>query len=108
MANEYRQDLSTAEEHTLLKWITHLGRIGYPLSPLLARQMAEEIRHQRYQLTKSISPGLAPRALGKNWINSKSFRGFVTTPEIYDIALFPNKHLMARHHHSTTHTRLSL
>ena len=69
MAHEYRQALSTAEEHMLLKWITQLGRTGYPVSPLLARQIAEEIRSCRYQLVKSPSLAFAPRPLGKNWLD---------------------------------------
>ena len=69
MAYEYRQALSTAEEHILLKWITQLGRTEYPISPLLARQMAEEIRHCRYQLAKSPLPSFALRPLGKNWLD---------------------------------------
>ena len=45
MAHEYRQALSPAEKHVLFKWITHLTRTRFPISPGLAQQMAEQIRH---------------------------------------------------------------
>ena len=51
-AHESKQLLSSAEEKTLLKWITQLTRTGYPVSPALALEMAETIRSQRYQLSK--------------------------------------------------------
>ena len=66
MAHEYRQNLSTAEERTLYKWITHLTRTGFPISPALAIEMAETIRLQRYQLSKS---ACLFRPLGKNWLD---------------------------------------
>ena len=64
-AHEYRQALSPAEEDTLFKWITHLTRTGYPISPMLAQQIAEEIRCQRYQLSKHPP---SQRPLGQQWL----------------------------------------
>lgn len=43
-AMENRQNLSSAEEETLLRWITRLTCTGYPASPALVLEMAEEIR----------------------------------------------------------------
>ena len=65
-AHETTQILSSAEEKTLLKWITQLTCTGYPASPALAIQMAETIRSQRYQLSKGPRP---QRPIGKNWLD---------------------------------------
>ena len=46
-AHEHMQILSKAEERTLVRWITHLTRAGFPAPPALAMQMADEIRHNR-------------------------------------------------------------
>jgi hypothetical protein len=70
MAHEYRQALSTAEERTLLKWISHLTRAGYPIAPSLAYDMAENIRSQRYQLSTRRKSGLPLRPLGVNWLDN--------------------------------------
>ena len=48
---EYRQILSSAEESTLLRWLTQLTRTGYPAPPSLALKMAETIRCHRLQLS---------------------------------------------------------
>jgi hypothetical protein len=42
-AHETEQVLSAAEEKTLSRWITRLTRTGFPASPALAIEMAEEI-----------------------------------------------------------------
>jgi len=65
-SRESQQILSSAEERTLIKWITHLTHTGYPISPALALELAETIRSQRYQLSKQ-----APhrRPIGKHWLD---------------------------------------
>jgi hypothetical protein len=68
MANEHHQSLSPTEERTLLKWITHLTRAGYPIAPSLAYDIAENIRSQRYQLSTTRRSDLLLRPLGKNWL----------------------------------------
>ena len=77
-AHESKQLLSSAEEKTLMRWITHLTRTGYPISPALALEMAETIRRQRFQLSKQ-----APRRrpIGKRWLDR--FR--IRYPEIKGI-----------------------
>ena len=69
MANEHNQSLSTAEERTLLKWISHLTRAGYPIAPSLAHDMAENIRSQRFQLSSRCTSNPPLRPLGVNWLN---------------------------------------
>ena len=64
MANEHNQSLSSAEERTLVKWISHLTRAGYPIAPSLAYDMAEKIRSQRYQLSTRRKSNPPLRALG--------------------------------------------
>lgn len=64
-AQEHRQNLSPAEEKTLLRWIARLTKSGYPASPALVLEMAEEIAHQRYQLSKA--PPLQ-QSFGKHWL----------------------------------------
>ncbi|KXL43960.1 MAG: hypothetical protein FE78DRAFT_151213, partial [Acidomyces sp. 'richmondensis'] len=50
---------SPAKEKTLVKWISQLTVIGYPASPSLVKEMAEEIQNQRFQLSKT-APLLRP------------------------------------------------
>jgi len=64
-SHEYRQILSSAEEKTLLKWITQLTRTGYPASPALGLKMAKTIRRQRYQLSQQ--PRLY-HPISKRWL----------------------------------------
>ena len=66
-AHEYRQILSNAEERTLVRWITHLTKTGFPASPTLAIQMAEEVRRNRFSLTHAITS--YPRPIGKSWLD---------------------------------------
>jgi hypothetical protein len=66
-ANEHRQILSNAEEWTLVRWITRLTTTGFPASPALAIQMAEEIRQNRFQLSKTPPSYLRP--IGKSWLD---------------------------------------
>ena len=56
-----------SEEKTLVRWITHLTRTGFPASPALAIQMAEEIRRNRYRLSKT--PPSSQRPIGKSWLD---------------------------------------
>lgn len=65
-AHRYRQNLSPAEEKTLVRWISQLTITGYPATPALVVEMAEEIRHQRTQISKTPS---SFRPLGKGWLN---------------------------------------
>ena len=91
-SHEYRQILSSAEEKTLVKWISQLTRTGYPISPALALEMAETICRQRYQLSKQ-----APyrRPIGKHWLDR--FR--IRYPEI--------KGVWTRQIESARHTALN-
>jgi hypothetical protein len=42
-AHEYRQILLNTQESTLARWITRLTTTGFPATPLLIKQMAEEV-----------------------------------------------------------------
>ncbi len=42
--HESQQNLSSAEEDTLVRWITRLTRTGYPATLHLVKEMAEEVR----------------------------------------------------------------
>ena len=70
-ARESQQNLSNAEEHTLVRWITHLTRTGYPASPKLVIQMAEEVRRGRVHLSRTIT--LTFRPIGYSWL--ERFKG---------------------------------
>jgi hypothetical protein len=65
-AHETSQILSNAEEGTLVRWITCLTRTGFPASPALVVEMAEEIRNGRFQLSQTPSP---QRSIGKPWVD---------------------------------------
>ena len=59
--------LSTAEESTLSRWVTRLTRTGFPASPALVMEMAEEIRRGRVRLSKDKPETLRP--IGESWLN---------------------------------------
>ena len=63
-AHEYRQILSNAEETTLVRWITHLTKAGFPAPPALAIQMTNEVRRNRFQLMHAVIS--YPRPIGKS------------------------------------------
>jgi hypothetical protein len=64
-AHESTQILSIVEEQTLVRWISRLCRTGFPISPKLLTEMAEEIRQSRFQLSQS--PPSALRPIGEQW-----------------------------------------
>ncbi|KAM0706169.1 hypothetical protein Q7P35_006718 [Cladosporium inversicolor] len=66
-AHESEQILSHAEEKTLVRWLTRLTSTGFPASPALAIEMAEEIRLRRLQLSKTLPLSLRP--VGNRWID---------------------------------------
>jgi Tc5 transposase DNA-binding domain len=66
IARESQQTLTNAEETTLVRWITRLTRTGFPASPKLVMEMAEEVRTERVQLTRSRSS--KTRSIGYSWI----------------------------------------
>jgi hypothetical protein len=66
-AHENQQILSVAEEKTLVRWITRLTTTGFPASPALVVEMAEEIRVGRLHLGKGESIYL--RAISEHWID---------------------------------------
>jgi hypothetical protein len=66
IAHEAEQILSPAEEKTLARWITRLTRTGFPASPALAIEMAEEIRRGRVQLSRASAP--TPPPIGQKWL----------------------------------------
>lgn len=69
-AHEHRQNLSSAEEKTLVRWLSNLTRAGFPASPALLVELAKEVRRSRFKLSEGPSPQLRP--LGKHW--SSKFR----------------------------------
>ena len=74
-AQESTQILSNAEENTLARWITRLTITGFPASPKLVLEMAEEIRRERVFLAPQASPGLLRlRPIGHNWLTRFKLR----------------------------------
>jgi hypothetical protein len=63
---ESQKILSTTKEETLLKAITRLSKSGYPITLLLTRDLAEEIRLFYFRL--SSTPTSYP-PISKQWIN---------------------------------------
>lgn len=63
-AHEHRQNLSSAEEKTLMRCLSNLTRAGFPASPALLGEMAEGVRRSRFKLSEGPSPQLRP--LGKH------------------------------------------
>ena len=52
-AHEIEQILSNAEENTLARWITRLTVTVFPATPMLVKEMAEEICVRRVQIASS-------------------------------------------------------
>jgi hypothetical protein len=50
-----RQILSTAEEKTLLKVVTRLSKLGYPITLLLIRDLTKEIRLLYFYLSLTLT-----------------------------------------------------
>lgn len=68
-AHEEAQILSNAEEKTLERWITRLTSTGYPATPALVIETAEQIRQGRVKLSPSLHPQrtqLPP--IGHEWL----------------------------------------
>jgi hypothetical protein len=57
-SHESQKILSTAEEETLIKLIIRLSNLGIPITLLLTRDLAEEIRLSRFRL--SLTPTSYP------------------------------------------------
>lgn len=69
-AHEQEQYLSTAEEKTLVRWISKLSNLGCPIPPSLARNLAFEIRSNRYTLLTPLPlPTPPPTPPGKRWLD---------------------------------------
>ncbi|RAL59416.1 hypothetical protein DID88_006790 [Monilinia fructigena] len=49
-SHEMAQILSNAEENTLVRWISRLTITGFPATPMLVKEMADEIRLRRVQV----------------------------------------------------------
>jgi hypothetical protein len=63
------QILSAAEENTLKRWTTRLTITGFPATPMLIKEMADEIRTRRVQVASSqntTSTNTLP--IGYEWI----------------------------------------
>lgn len=86
-SHESQKILSTAEEQTLLKAITRLSKSGYPITLLLTRDLAEEIRLSRFRL--SSTPTSYP-PLGKRWLDRFRKR-YPELKTVYSRALDANR-----------------
>ena len=62
----HRQILLTAEEESLIKWISRLSKAGCPITLPLTRNLAEEIRTRRYALATT-PPSYPP--IGKRYLD---------------------------------------
>ena len=65
-AHASQQILSTAEEESLVKWISRLSKAGCPIIPPLTHSLAEEIRTRRYALSTT-PPSYPP--IGKRFLD---------------------------------------
>ena len=68
-ANEVVQLLSNAEEKTLVRWITRLTSTGFPATPALVIEMAEQTRVGRVKLAspQNTEPTQL-RPIGHEWL----------------------------------------
>ena len=69
-SHENAQILTNAEEKTLVRWLTRLTSTGFPVSPALAVEMADEIRHSWMQLSRNpTQASLHTRPIGDKWLH---------------------------------------
>jgi DDE superfamily endonuclease/Tc5 transposase DNA-binding domain/helix-turn-helix, Psq domain len=67
--HEMAQILSNAEENTLVRWISRLTVTGFPATPMLVKEMADEIRIRRVQVASSQNPTFTNTPpIGHEWI----------------------------------------
>ena len=68
-ANDHGQILNKPEEGTLLRWVKRLKATGFPISPALLKEMAQEVLENRKTpaLLRYISPAEAP-PIGHEWL----------------------------------------
>jgi len=68
-SHEMAQILSNAEENTLVRWISRLTITGFPATPMLVKEMADEIRLRRVQVASSRIPTSTEiPPIGHEWI----------------------------------------
>ncbi|RAL58059.1 hypothetical protein DID88_009667 [Monilinia fructigena] len=68
-SHESFQKLSNAEEKTLVRWISRLTATGYPATPGLLKEMAQEILNQRVIFASSSTPpSFQSNHIGQRWI----------------------------------------
>ena len=68
-SHESFQKLSNAEEKTLVRWISRLTATGYPATPGLLKEMAQEILNQRVIFASpSTPPSFQSNHIGQRWI----------------------------------------
>ena len=65
-SHESQQILSPNEERVLVKSITELTRTGFPMTPQLAREIAESMRQKRLQ--SKDGPRICFVPISKDWI----------------------------------------
>ncbi|APA10975.1 hypothetical protein sscle_07g057450 [Sclerotinia sclerotiorum 1980 UF-70] len=67
--HEMAQILSNAEENTLVRWILRLTITGFPATPMLVKEMADEIRLRHVQIASSRIPTSTEiPPIGHEWI----------------------------------------
>ncbi|RAL60126.1 hypothetical protein DID88_000751 [Monilinia fructigena] len=68
-SHEMAQILSNAEENTLVRWVSRLTITGFPATPMLVKEMADEIRLRRVQVASSRIPTSTEiLPIGHEWI----------------------------------------
>ena len=72
MRTNLRRPSQTPKKRLIAQWITRLRRTDFLASPVLAIQMAEEIRGGRWLLSETPPPRLRP--IGEHWIDRFGIR----------------------------------
>jgi hypothetical protein len=68
-SHETYQTLSNAEENTLVRWITRLTATGYPATPALLREMAQEVWNQRVHVaSRQTNTPSSTTVTGHEWL----------------------------------------
>jgi len=68
-AHENEQILSTPEERTLVRWIKRLTATGFPVSPALLREMAQEVLENRVTYaSERVNESTETPIIGHEWL----------------------------------------
>ncbi|KFY27745.1 hypothetical protein V491_00751, partial [Pseudogymnoascus sp. VKM F-3775] len=85
VAHEIEPALSNAEENTLARWIIRLTATGFPATPMLIKEMAEEVHETGFAVGETQSTHIiVDSTLKSNWKVTAGKQEWITVLECID------------------------